>query len=117
MKGCCCVFHTRRVPVLPTLYNPSWHLTAHKSVQRESRRYPAVAYLLLGRAPMFNTRVNRIATNRFFSTKAGVGRLMRLDHVYRLQSGRHDARSPLRFPPLYLPLMMSTDALSRNMTA
>jgi hypothetical protein len=21
------VFHTRRVPVLPTLYNPSWHLT------------------------------------------------------------------------------------------
>ena len=22
------VFHTRRVPVLPTLYNPSWHLTA-----------------------------------------------------------------------------------------
>jgi hypothetical protein len=27
MKGCCVVFHTRRVPVLPTLYNPSWHLT------------------------------------------------------------------------------------------
>jgi hypothetical protein len=23
------VFHTRRVPVLPALYNPSWHLTAH----------------------------------------------------------------------------------------
>src|SRR4029077_1570821 len=22
------VFHTRRVPVLPALYNPSWHLTA-----------------------------------------------------------------------------------------
>src|SRR6516162_8289993 len=26
MKGWS-VFHTRRVPVLPTLYNPSWHLT------------------------------------------------------------------------------------------
>src|SRR5438034_8112892 len=29
MKGCCVVFHNhKRVPVLPTLYNPSWHLTA-----------------------------------------------------------------------------------------
>src|SRR5436309_9422721 len=28
MKGCCVVFHNhKRVPVLPTLYNPSWHLT------------------------------------------------------------------------------------------
>src|SRR5262249_47048351 len=27
MKGWI-VFHTRRVPVLPTLYNPSWHPTA-----------------------------------------------------------------------------------------
>ena len=34
MKGCCVVFHTRRVPVLPTLYNPSWHLTAGCSHHR-----------------------------------------------------------------------------------
>ena len=32
MKGCCVVFHNhKRVPVLPTLYNPSWHLTAGRS--------------------------------------------------------------------------------------
>src|SRR6266508_1592689 len=31
MKDCCVVFHNhKRVPVLPTLYNPSWHLTADR---------------------------------------------------------------------------------------
>ncbi len=38
MKYCCCfVFHTRRVPVLPTFYNPSWHLTATRSAFPFSR--------------------------------------------------------------------------------
>src|SRR5437667_738108 len=40
MKGCCVVFHNhKRVPVLPTLYNPSWHLS-YSMPRRHSAESP-----------------------------------------------------------------------------
>ena len=47
MKGCCVVFHNhKRVPVLPTLYNPSWHLTAGPCDDAVIRVYDAAGNVI-----------------------------------------------------------------------